>query len=283
MTLAVVKAVLVRTHGQTFAVPLAAVSRISRPGGPEDEPSDDPELVRVGDGEYRRVVLGDSLRLQRSAGDEAPLRPPVLVVNTGGAEVALVVDQLLGAREVVVKNLGNHLRQVHGVAGATLLGDGTVVLIVNPADLVRQPVRRPMVRVEQKAPPAESRPLTVMVVDDSPSVRRVLSNLLRATGWTPLPARDGLEALEILEKLPTPPDLMLVDVEMPRMDGYELLATVKSDEGYPEVPVVMVTSRAGAKHRGKASELGADGFLVKPYQDQQLLATIRRLADATRA
>ena len=120
--------------------------------------------------------------------------------------------------------------------------------------------------------------LTVMVVDDSPSVRRIVTNLIKSAGWTPVPAKDGLEALEVLHHSPALPDLVLLDIEMPRMDGYELLATLRSQEAYRDVPVVMVTSRAGDKHRRKALDLGATGYVVKPYQDESLLQTIRQLA-----
>ena len=276
MTLAVMKALLVRAHGQTFALPLASVAAITRPGGEDDEP-EGPGRVRYGEMTYPRLTLGEALGFP-PAPDEAAPRPPVVVAHAGDGALGLAVDQLLGAREVVVKNLGSHLRHVHGVSGATLLGDGAVVLIVNPADLLHPPVRPATVRVAPEANPAGHRALTVLVVDDSPSVRRVVTRLLAGAGWTALPARDGLEALEVLQRGQALPDVILLDIEMPRMDGYELLAAVKSEAAYRDVPVVMVTSRAGSKHRRKAEDLGADGFVVKPYQDEQLLETVRRLA-----
>jgi chemosensory pili system protein ChpA (sensor histidine kinase/response regulator) len=174
------------------------------------------------------------------------------------------------------------VRRVHGVTGATLMGDGSVVLILNPADLLREPVRAkqrdralaavPSVRVKES--------LTVMVVDDSPSVRRVVSNLLKNAGWQPVAAKDGLEALEVLHRSTNLPDLIILDIEMPRMDGYELLSTLRAQEAYRSLPVLMVTSRAGEKHRRKALDLGASGFLVKPYQDETLLNRIRELVRA---
>jgi chemosensory pili system protein ChpA (sensor histidine kinase/response regulator) len=137
LVLAVMRALLVKAHGQTFAVPLAALNGIDRLS---EEQANDPTTVRLGDHSYPRIDLGKALELPE-AGDRVS-RPPVLLMHADGREVAVVVDHILGGREVVVKNLGSHLRQVHGVSGATLLGDGTVVLIVNPSDLLRPPARR---------------------------------------------------------------------------------------------------------------------------------------------
>ena len=120
-------------------------------------------------------------------------------------------------------------------------------------------------------------PVRVMVVDDSPSVRRVVTNLIKNAGWSAVPAKDGLEALETLQRATSLPDLILLDIEMPRMDGYELLSTLRGQEAFRELPVVMVTSRAGDKHRRKALDLGATGYVVKPYQDEALLKLIREL------
>jgi chemosensory pili system protein ChpA (sensor histidine kinase/response regulator) len=241
-------------------------------------------VIRVAGKVYPLVALGQALRLTQAA-DASIERPPVLLLNLGDRHVGLVVEQLLGAREIVIKTLGNHVRRLHGVVGATLMGDGTVVLIVNPPDLVREPVRSPAPLRAQSTPPAgraARQSLKVMVVDDSPSVRRVVANLIKSANWSAVAAKDGLEALEILHHAATLPDLILLDVEMPRMDGYELLATLKAQAAFRDIPVVMVTSRAGEKHRHKALDLGADGYVVKPYQDELLLNTIRKLVRASR-
>ena len=123
----------------------------------------------------------------------------------------------------------------------------------------------------------------LLVVDDSVSVRRVLSNLLRGQGWNPITARDGLEALETIQRLGELPDAILLDIEMPRMDGYELTATLRSREIYREIPIVMLTSRAGEKHRQRAFEIGATEYLIKPYQDDVLIQLLRRLTRASSA
>jgi len=118
-------------------------------------------------------------------------------------------------------------------------------------------------------------------VDDSFSVRRVVSNLIKRAGWHPVLAKDGLEALEIMQRSAAPPALILLDVEMPRMDGYELTSTLRAHAAYRDIPIVMLTSRAGEKHRHKAFEVGATEYLVKPYQDETLLGVIRQLIPPT--
>jgi chemosensory pili system protein ChpA (sensor histidine kinase/response regulator) len=238
-------------------------------------------VVRVGGQVYPVVFLGKALGLKQTAADVP--RPPVVLLHTGMRQVALVVDQLLGGREIVIKNLGSHLRRIQGVTGATLMGDGSVVLILNPADMLAEhsAIKAP-VRPLTPTTPRPREALRILVVDDSPSVRRVVANLLKCAGWESVAAKDGLEALEILHQSATPPDLVLLDIEMPRMDGYELLSTLRSQNAYRSLPVVMVTSRAGEKHRRKALDLGASGYLVKPYQEETLLNVIRQLVHPSR-
>jgi chemosensory pili system protein ChpA (sensor histidine kinase/response regulator) len=120
---------------------------------------------------------------------------------------------------------------------------------------------------------------TILIVDDSPSVRRVVSGQIRHAGWNPVTAKNGIEALELLQQGNGRPDLILLDVEMPRMDGYEFLSTLRANAAFREMPVVMLTSRAGEKHRKKAFELGVSDYLVKPYEDETLLSRIRHLID----
>jgi CheY-like chemotaxis protein len=186
-----------------------------------------------------------------------------------------------------VKNLGTHVRQVHGIAGATIMGDGSVVLIVNPSDLDREYRPRQFLASLPQSPAYtpksldSDRRLNVLVVDDSPSVRRVVSSIFKRVNWTSSSAKDGIEALEFLHQANEYPDAIMLDIEMPRMDGYEFLSTIRSMEGFEEIPVVMVTSRAGDKHRRKAMELGANAYLVKPYQDDQLIQIIRDIVRAS--
>jgi chemotaxis protein histidine kinase CheA/ActR/RegA family two-component response regulator len=271
MTVAVMRALLVRASGQTFALPLASVARVVRLGvGAIDAGKD---TLQIDESCYRRVALSDALNLG-GAEEADSKRQSVLLVETGEGREAVVVDEVQGGREIVVKHLGAPLGKVHGVSGATLTGDGDVVLILNPLEFTRPPTLVASHRVEPAAP------LSVLVVDDSPSIRRAMTDLLRREGWTPTEARDGQEALGLLDAEPAL-DLMLVDVDMPRMNGYDFLAAVKGRTAYRSVPVVMATSRCTDADRRRAEELGAEGYLVKPYLDEELVTLIRRLT-ATR-
>jgi chemosensory pili system protein ChpA (sensor histidine kinase/response regulator) len=165
------------------------------------------------------------------------------------------------------------------------MGDGSVVLILNPLDLVasteisEQKFHKPTPILKSSV--HES--FNVMIVDDSPSVRRVLSNLMKNTGWTSVTAKDGVDALETLQRSANLPDLMILDIEMPRMNGYELIQTLKSTPEFSAIPVIFLTSRAGEKHQRKAMELGATDYVVKPYQDEVLLSIIRKHVLAARS
>lgn len=282
MTLAVTRALLVTSHGQTFAIPQDAVEHIRRLEDADLEKIGREPLLRIGGHVYPVVRLANALRLPPSA-DEPVRRPPVLLVKSGDRRAALVVDTLLGGREVVVKGLGSHLKRVPGVSGSTLTGDGRVVLILNPAELIRTTPTRHAAPVRPQATAARGRTtLTVLIVDDSPSVRRVLTRLVERCGWTPVSAKDGVDALEILRRGPLP-DVVLSDIEMPRMDGYELLGSVRGTPALCSLPVVVITSRATDKHRKKAMDLGASAYLVKPYQDDSLADVIRQLTHSGRA
>lgn len=279
MTLAVMRALLVKSNGETFAIPQSSVGQIVRVERKEIETVGQEPVIRVGGRAYPVHRLGEVLKLKQPA-DESLERVPVLILNTGTEQIALIVDQLLTGREIVIKTLGNHLRRVHGITGATLMGDGTVVLIINPMDLLNAPIQAEgrtwtPIYIPTHAPTSVHKAWSVMIVDDSVSVRRVVSNLIRRAGWQPVSAKDGLEALEIIQRSGDLPDLILLDIEMPRMDGFELMATLKGHEAYRNIPIAILTSRAGDKHRRKALELGATEYIVKPYQDDALLSMVR--------
>jgi chemosensory pili system protein ChpA (sensor histidine kinase/response regulator) len=280
MTLAISRVLLVRVGGQMFGLPLGAVVQIVRPH-PTALSVVGAERVFTLDGKtYPLRDLADTLGIARPAAP--PASQPVLIANLSRRRIALAVDEIVNSRDAVVKKLGTHLKHVPGIWGATLLGDGTVVLILNPADLagavdepvvVRQPARRA----------AEHAPYNVLIVDDSLSMRHVLSLAVKKAGWNAVPARDGLEALEILDGGVTPPDIVLLDIEMPRMDGFEFLSTVRSQKARADLPIVMLTSRGGDKHRDKAKALGVTDYMVKPFQEEALVSNIDRLVKESRA
>jgi chemosensory pili system protein ChpA (sensor histidine kinase/response regulator) len=275
-TLAITKVLFVEEQQESYAIPLAAVAQVARVDAGQVEKAGDHAMIRLGSSLMPIIRLGEAVEALRGAEIVAE-RQPLLVVRSGGDEYALAVDRIAGAREVMVKPLSGVARKSPLAVGATLLGDGSVVLILNPSSLV--PGRRDENAIRQNVQtPAVRRNLNVMIVDDSLSVRRVVANLVRHQGWTPLQAKDGLEALEIIQGADTKPDVILLDIEMPRMDGFELTATLRALPETRSTPIVMLTSRAGDKHRRKALSLGANHFLVKPYQDETLLSLVRLCA-----
>jgi chemosensory pili system protein ChpA (sensor histidine kinase/response regulator) len=179
----------------------------------------------------------------------------------------------VGNQEIVVKNAGPLLSRIAGITGATVLGSGRIALILNPVILAdREPVatQAPAAPAALVAP--ESLLPTVMIVDDSLTVRKIAGRLLAREGYNVVTAKDGVDAMEQLHDLV--PDVMLVDIEMPRMDGFDLTRNVRNDRRLKQVPIIMITSRTAEKHRTMAKEIGVDVFLGKPYQEEELLGHI---------
>ncbi|HEX5505282.1 MAG TPA: chemotaxis protein CheW, partial [Thermomicrobiales bacterium] len=292
--LTVTRALLVRAGAQTFAVPLAVVEEVVQFQREQVQTVGGADLLDVDGASYPLVSLAEALGLP-PAPDSAAAR--ALIVRTADQRYALAIDELLGQQEVVIKRLGRRLYTVPGVAGATILGNGAVVLILNILDLLGERERhdRTVAPAPAVAPPARVGPAGVagvaapaapeerlaLVVDDSLSVRRVLARTLERDGWRVLQAKDGLEALEVLAW--ARPRVLLLDIEMPRMDGYELAERLRSHPDHGALPIMMLTSRAGEKHRRKAFELGVAAYLVKPFDEAELLRTARELSDARRA
>ena len=194
------------------------------------------------------------------------------------------IDELMGHHEIVVKSLGAQVSAVSGMAGGTILGDGRVALILDVPALVRMVGAEhglSETRQTQVMETPESVKLTVMVVDDSITVRRVTTRLLERHEMEVVTAKDGVDAVAKLEE--TLPDVMLLDVEMPRMDGYELATHMRNDARYKNVPIVMITSRTGAKHRERAEAIGVDRYLGKPYQEMDLLNNINEVLEDRRS
>ena len=198
---------------------------------------------------------------------------PVVLVRSGDHSTGLVTDELVGSREIVVKSVGPQIAAIRGVSGATVLGDGRVVIILDIAALLRADWRSRVAPVAAREK-TDSQPIA-LVVDDSITVRRVTQRLLERNGIRVFTARDGLDAVTMLaDQLP---DVILLDIEMPRMDGYEVAAHVRGDPRTRDIPIIMITSRVGDKHRARAIELGVDDYLGKPYQEAQLLEAIEPL------
>jgi chemosensory pili system protein ChpA (sensor histidine kinase/response regulator) len=212
-------------------------------------------------------VGGQAARLPE---DEAFI--PVILVRAGEYSAALLVDEMITNREIVVKSVGPQLASIRGVSGATILGDGSVVMILDVHAYVR--TGAPVVEIKTAAPtPADNRPLA-LVVDDSITMRRVTERFLQRNGLRCATAKDGLDAISVMQD--AKPDIILLDVEMPRMDGYEFASHVRNDNRDSDIPIIMITSRVGDKHRARAIELGVNDYIGKPYQEAQLLEAIRR-------
>ncbi len=268
LTLAVTQVVLVAAGGRTHAVPAALVEQVlhvkadALEAGTVDLQGQ-PLVLH-----YLPALLGDA-----QARPLAQRSVPVLVLRAGTDRLALRADEILGNREVVVKNTGPQLARVPGIAGATVLGSGEIVLILNPVVLAQHAAQHPELQAPEPAVHAAAG--TIMVVDDSLTVRKVTQRLLEREGYTVVLAKDGVDALEQIRE--RQPDLMLVDIEMPRMDGFDLTRNVRSDAATRDIPIIMITSRSADKHRNHAMQLGVNAYFGKPFQETILLGAIAGL------
>ncbi len=283
LTLAVAQAVLIRAGGRLWALPAPMVEQVQQV---KAQALLDIYIQRKVDWQgrvypfhYLPRLLGDTVH-----NPETKRYNSVLLLRSGQSYAAVHVDEMLGNQEVVVKNIGPQLSRVSGISGATVLGTGEIVLIINPVQLAsrtdiphfdpsgedRAMGDRPRAHVA----PVSTRP-TVMIVDDSLTVRKITSRLLQREGFAVTTARDGVDGLQVLSE--TMPDVILLDIEMPRMDGFEFTKTIKGDARYVNIPIIMITSRTAEKHRNMAAELGVDMYLGKPYQEEELLRHLREM------
>ncbi len=274
LTLAMTQAVMVQAAKHDYALPAPLVQQVL-----ELKPGELEQAMVAGEVSWRGMrypfaylphLLGDT-----EAVHEVQRYNSVVLLASGASHAAVLVDGIEGTREIVVKNIGPQMARITGVAGATVRGDGRVILILNPVPLALRWATQPRVAVEQAAP-AESvevsnalQPPLVLVVDDSLTVRKITTRLLTREGFRVDSAKDGVDALERMHDLV--PDIVLLDVEMPRMDGFELARVMRSDARLKSVPIIMITSRTADKHRNHALEIGVNVYLGKPYQEQQLL------------
>jgi chemosensory pili system protein ChpA (sensor histidine kinase/response regulator) len=267
-TLAVSHALVVRVADEWYALPLPTVDGVVRIDRAEAGRllADPASSFEHAGHHYRLQHLGPYVGLEPSELVEQDQPLPFVLVQAGEHSTALLVDELLGSREIVVKNVGPQIASIRGISGATLLNDGRIVVILDIGALLRAGWRgKPALQTRGKA---DERPLA-MVVDDSITVRRVTQRLLERNGMRVVTARDGADAVELLQE--QVPDILLLDIEMPRMDGYEVARQVRADPRTAHLPIIMITSRTGEKHRQRALELGVDEYLGKPYQESLLL------------
>ena len=284
LTLAINQALLVSAGEDVYAIPLASIEGVVRVTGAELQRFYDSDQQRYlfNNVEYELKHLGQLLTGQRSDYSEQYGLYPVLLAQVGNNHYALHVDDLVGRREVVVKPVGHQLGAVRGITGATILADGRVVLIIEMSALV---VGESLIREQEQAKedveevvPEKVVERTIMVVDDSITIRKVTARMLERNGINVILAKDGIDATNQL--IDTKPDLMLLDIEMPRMDGFELASYIRNDERLKDLPIIMITSRTGEKHKEKAMEIGVDQYLGKPYQEEELLKNINQILEA---
>jgi chemosensory pili system protein ChpA (sensor histidine kinase/response regulator) len=275
------RALMVQCAEEQYAVPLNSVDGIVRvmPSELEACYQASPPRYQYGERSYELRYLGELLSNglpPNLIGQTQPL--PVLLVHVHEQWVAVQVDALAGSREIVVKNLGAPFTGVQGISGATILGDGRVVLILDLFAHIRRLHSQMLARQVsgQTLLPyheaEQARPLLVMVVDDSVTVRKVTGRLLERNGMNVLTAKDGVDAMALLQE--HTPDVMLLDIEMPRMDGFEVASKVRATPNLKHLPIIMITSRSGQKHRDRAMALGVNDYMSKPYQEAALLESI---------
>lgn len=278
LTLAATKALLVRVGTRRYAIPSAMIEQVLdlketaladiRTAGQADWEG------RAYPFQYLPRLLGDAAALP-----ERRRQYWVLLLRSGGRRTAVQVDELMGTREIVIKHVGPQLARVIGIEGATVLGGGEIVLIINPVALFVQFTQTPthgeagtQATAASAAMPAPAHRPTVMVVDDSLTVRKITGRMLAREGYQVLVARDGVDALEQL--IDIVPDVLLVDIEMPRLDGFELTRQIRADERLHAVPIIMISSRTAEKHRRYAADIGVDHFLGKPFNEEALLKLV---------
>ncbi len=273
LTLAVTQALLIKAGGRSWAIPsnLVAQAMELKPDALQRVQADRGIDWQGEHYAYRYLprLLGD-----REAQPTEQRYNWLLLLRAGAQTLALHIDGLRGNHEIVVKNAGPQLTRIIGMAGATVLPDGEVALILNPVALASRSLSSGIDEADAlfEAPTPALQPPLIMVVDDSLTVRRITGRLLEREGYRVVTAKDGVDALEQL--IDTTPDVVLSDIEMPRMDGFDLVRNIRADARLRAVPVIMITSRLADKHRRYAEEVGANHYLGKPYQEEELLALL---------
>jgi chemosensory pili system protein ChpA (sensor histidine kinase/response regulator) len=276
LSLAVTQVVVVQSGAHRYAIASASVEQVLQLK---------PQALVSAYADQGLEWLGERVQVVHLASlldlsDQSPVAQhysPVVIVKVGERRVALHVDSVTKNQEVVLKNMGPQLSRVHGVVGATVMGNGDIVLIINPilfADRMGLSYRsNDDQRMAQSLLRDSTESYTVMVVDDSVTVRKVSQRFLAREGYQVVLAKDGVDALRQLQDVM--PDVMLVDIEMPRMDGYDFTRAIRADQRLKHIPIIMITSRTADKHRNYALSLGVNAYMGKPYSESDLAETIK--------
>jgi len=277
LTIAIADVFLVKVGGEVLAIPVSAVQLVMRVRSDDVRPIDETPTVVVEGQPVDFIRLPDVLGLPRGS---EPTAVPVLVLRAGRKRLAVAVDELLGKEEIVIKSLGAFLEGVGPYSGATISGEGRVILLLDATRLADHSAGAD-VTAEEIAPPA--RPVVdgrrVLLVDDSISIRKFVGQMLQRGGFSVVTANDGLEALQRLGELEV--DVLVTDLEMPRLNGYELIRDIRRRPGMRDVPVVVLTTRAGEKHAALARELGVSHCVTKPVDEHTLVRLVDALVAAS--
>ncbi|HNP25414.1 MAG TPA: Hpt domain-containing protein [Nitrosomonas sp.] len=285
LTLAVAQSFLVSAGKQIFAIPTPIVAHVQELNPDALQSAYQDQQIHFDDETYPFTYLSFFLG-QLEQRPETKRHNHILLLHSGNLRLAVHVDELVGNREVIVKNTGPQIMHAPGVEGATVTGEGKPVLILNPLKLlqradVQQMLKTPVSEIITTSPEKHEPKATILVVDDSLTVRKVTSRLLEQEGYEVFTAKQGQEAVEIISLIK--PDIILSDLEMPKMNGFELIQNIRNNPDTAQIPIIIITSRTADKHRQMATQLGANEFLGKPYKEDDLLGHISRYVSKQQA
>jgi chemosensory pili system protein ChpA (sensor histidine kinase/response regulator) len=280
LTLAIAQALIVKLRDEEVAIPMSLVEETTRFSFKDIQRAAGEEMVNIRGSMIRLLKLNELLGVGKFPQKDETFRQPTLILGTAEKRLALMVEDIIGREEIVVKSLGDYLKGIKLFSGATISGDGNVRLIINIASLfgdeavltVKASIGAPKAT---PAPEVLKRKPKVLVVDDSISIRKYVQRFLDRTGYEVEVASDGMEALNTMGRMKF--DAVITDLEMPVMHGYDLMAEMKKNPELMNIPIIVLTSRAGDKHRQKAMEMGAQDYLVKPFEEQEMVGALKKL------
>jgi len=278
LTLAIAQALIIKMKGQEVAIPMNLVEETTRFSEKEIQRAAGEEMVNLRGTLMRLLRLNVLLGSGKLPRKEEDYRHPTLILVLAEKHLALMVEDIVGREEIVVKSLGDYLRNVKMFSGATISGEGDVRLILNVTHLFGEDtisMKASYVGSKDAVAAIPTRKPRVLVVDDSISIRKYVQRFLDRSGYEVETATDGMNALEVLSRLKF--DAVITDLEMPVMHGYDLIAEMKRNPVYLNIPIIVLTSRAGEKHRQKAIDMGAQDYLVKPFEEQEMVEALKKL------
>jgi chemosensory pili system protein ChpA (sensor histidine kinase/response regulator) len=280
LTLAIAQALIVKLKDQEIAVPMSLVEETTRFSYKDIQWAAGEEMVSLRGSPVRLLKLNELLGVGKFLKKDETYRHPTLVLGMAEKRLAVMVEEIIGREEIVVKSLGDYLKSVRFFSGATTSGEGNVRLILNIAALfgddgTMESMAGLALAKEEAAPELAKRIPKLLVVDDSISIRKYVQRFLNRIGYEVEAVSDGMEALNIMGRISF--DAVITDLEMPVMHGYDLMAEMRKNPELMNIPIIVLTSRAGDKHRQKALEMGAQDYLVKPFEEQDMLGALEKL------